>query len=330
MKLMATCCPGLEFVLEKEIQDTLEVHAQAERGKAFFDAAPEAANALRCADNLHAWVGEVRIGPTRPDLPDFARSLERLPMQETLMEMQNMSAERIHVTASRAGRHSYSRFEAAAAALPALCKAAGGEPGDESRHTCAFRLDIVDDHCRVYIKLTPPEFRFRGARDFSPAALRPTIAHALVLLTEPTPKDVFLDPFCGSGTLLAERMSLPHAAVLGGDIDPTAVQAASVNARRYSVQQWDATALPLEDASISAVATNPPWGKQIAIADETRLYGGFIAELRRVCRKGARIVVLTDRKEALLTACASVGWNAEQLATLSLHGTLAGIFCIMA
>lgn len=328
LHLMATCCPGLEFILADEIRERLGVETSAERGKVFFAALPGEVMSSRCADNLYTFAGQVGIGATRPDLPEFARALEHLPLEPLLERLRplGITPQRIHVTASRAGKHSYSRFEAAAAALPALCAAAGGQPGDELHHTCAFRLDIEGALCRAYIKLTPPDFRFRGARDFSPAALRPTIAHALVRLTGPKPGDVFVDPFCGSGTMLSERAQLPHAAVIGGDIDPEAADTARRNAPECDVRVWDAAHLPLEDESVDAVATNPPWGKQIAVADQTRLYRDFVAELCRVCRAGARIVVLTDKEADLVNAFLQYGWAVDKLAALSLHGTLAGVF----
>ncbi len=327
---MATCCPGLEDVLAQEIAERLGARASAERGRALFDADASASLALRCADNLYGFVGQVRTGLHRADLPDLARSLARLPLKETISQLSplDVSPALVHLSASRSGKHSYSRFEAAEAVLPALCRAAGGMQGDAERHTCALRLEIEGDRARLFVKYTSAEFRFRGARTFSAAATRPTIAHALVRLTLPDAADRFIDPFCGSGTILSERACYPAHSILGGDIDPAAVMAAKENAKGCQVQVWNALALPLDDASTDAIATNPPWGKQIAVKDDAALYRGAMVEIVRILTPGARAVLLTDREGALLAACKHLGTEAEKLATLSLHGTLAGIWRI--
>jgi len=141
-----------------------------------------------------------------------------------------------------------------------------------------------------------------------PAALRPSVAAAMVLLTEPRPDDVFLDPMAGSGTILYERMQAgPTARLLGGDIDPERVDAARKNVRgsrrkpgagdtsQPDIRQWDARQLPLDTASVDKVATNLPFGKQLGRdVPPARLYPAVLAELERVVRPGGRIVLLSS------------------------------------
>ena len=141
-----------------------------------------------------------------------------------------------------------------------------------------------------------------------PAALRPSVAAAMVLLTEPKPDDVFLDPMAGSGTILYERMQAgPYARILGGDIEPERVDAARKNVRggrkkpgpdtpsAPDIRQWDARKLPLDDASIDKVACNLPFGKQLRASENpAKLYPPVLAELERVVRPGGRIVLLSS------------------------------------
>ncbi len=146
-----------------------------------------------------------------------------------------------------------------------------------------------------------------------PASLRPSMAAALVFLTEPQADDIFLDPMCGSGTILLERLnSGPSQLILGGDIEPDRVGAARQNMpkprkgrkkRALSIRQWDARQLPLEDASIDKVATNLPFGKQIGSRQELdSLYTAVFAELERVVRPKGRIVLLSSEFD-LVKAC---------------------------
>lgn len=145
-----------------------------------------------------------------------------------------------------------------------------------------------------------------------PAALRPSVAAAMVLLTEPQPGEVFLDPMCGSGTILYERLQAGAAGrILGGDIEPERVDAARKNVRGSrkkpgagnsgpDIRQWDARKLPLDDASVDKVATNLPFGKQLRASEQpAKLYPPVLAELERVVRPGGRIVLLTSEYDLL-------------------------------
>lgn len=138
-----------------------------------------------------------------------------------------------------------------------------------------------------------------------PASLRPSVAAAMVLLTGPKDDDVFLDPMCGSGTLLAERMLAgKYRQVLGGDLVGRHVDIAQQNlaglGEHWSVNRWDARKLPLASASVDAVATNPPFGKQVGSRQEIeQLYPAVLAELARVLKPGGRAVILSSQYEFL-------------------------------
>ncbi len=327
LELMATCCPGLEDVLADEVAERLGAAARAARGQVRWAGEVPGALALRCADNLYAIIGEVPAGPHRADLPALGRALAALPVAEVCEAVGVVLAGRLHVSASRTGRHSYSRFEAADAARGALCAVLGLLPGTPDDHDVALRLALEGDRALLSLKLTDAAFRFRGERVFAAAAIRPTIAHAMVRLTVPGPADVFLDPFCGSGTLLAERLTLPHGAVLGGDKDGDTLAVAARNTGgQAALAQWDARALPLADASVDAIATNPPWGRQIAVEDSAALYHAFLGEALRVLRPGGRLVILTDRTDDLGAAAQAWGLALPAPRMVSLHGTLCGLW----
>jgi 23S rRNA G2445 N2-methylase RlmL len=112
---------------------------------------------------------------------------------------------------------------------------------------------------------------------------------------------VLLDPFCGAGTILVERglLAPPAGRLVGSDVSITAREAAAANAANAGVAvelyDWDATALPLDAASVDTIVTNPPYGQRHGeAADLPRLYGGFLAEAARVLREHGRCVVLTS------------------------------------
>jgi tRNA (guanine6-N2)-methyltransferase len=137
--------------------------------------------------------------------------------------------------------------------------------------------------------------------------LRPTVAAALVWLTRLRDADVFLDPMCGSGTILLERaVAGRYQQLVGGDSDPAAVAAALANfGPRHQprrIERWDARALPLADDSVTAIACNLPWGRQVGEkAAMPALYAAVLPEWARVLASGGRMVLLTSEWDVLKT-----------------------------
>jgi 23S rRNA G2445 N2-methylase RlmL len=193
----------------------------------------------------------------------------------------------------------------------------------ERTFLAGFRLSDITMRQRTY------------RRESIPAALKPTVAHAMVMLSVPRDGDVFLDPMCGSGTILIERAEASrYRLLLGGDSDPAAVAATRANVGpRYKpiqIRQWDARNLPLDDHSVTAVVTNLPFGKQIGTPAEIRtLYPALLKEWTRVLAPGGRMVLLTADRSLLARA---LGQHPElvQKRTLSVlvRGYRATIFVV--
>lgn len=134
-----------------------------------------------------------------------------------------------------------------------------------------------------------------------PASLRPSVAGAMVRLSQPQRDDVFLDPMCGAGTILIERgLAEWHSLLLGGDIDDEALQAAAENmGPRHKPRQlfrWDACRLPLRPHSIDRIVCNPPFGeKSHSQRSLPALYKSFFKEVGRVLKPGGIAVILTSK-----------------------------------
>ncbi len=172
------------------------------------------------------------------------------------------------------------------------------------------------------------------------ASLRPTIAAAMVRLAELKPNQIVLDPMCGVGTLLAEAILSTkgkrgpdggpwqlHA--LGGDVDPGHVRAAQSNLRQLGttdLRVWDARALPLEDASVDRIVSNPPFGKQLSTPEEIGpLYREVVFEMNRVLRPSGKAVLIVADAAALRTAAERVAWKQERFVQLRVLGQRACI-----
>jgi 23S rRNA G2445 N2-methylase RlmL len=167
-----------------------------------------------------------------------------------------------------------------------------------------FWANLIGSDFICGMRLSDATMRHRDYKQSHLAAsLRPSVAASLVWLTEPEPGDIFLDPMCGAGTILVERgMAAPHTLLLGGDIDPHALDAAVDNIgpkhKPRQLLRWDARRLPLQSSSVNKIATNPPFGKQLGSHHENiRLYQVLFREIDRVLHASGRAVVISSEVE---------------------------------
>lgn len=124
------------------------------------------------------------------------------------------------------------------------------------------------------VRLTDRTMRHRTYKlEHITASLRPTLAGAMVRLAGIGPGMTVVDPMCGAGTILAEAAEIAGrrrgepVRVIGGDLDANAAFVASQNLGKMNairLHRWDATALPLADASADRIISNPPFGKQLS------------------------------------------------------------------
>lgn len=202
------------------------------------------------------------------------------------------------VVARMSGRHPFRRVDAQRTVERALAARLPRLRLDPDSPT-EFWLSIVGETALLGLRLTTPADRKRPYKQENVAAsLKPSIARSMALLSGPRPADVVLDPCCGAGTLLVERgLAAPYEALLGGDLSRAAVRAAQANARlagvRAQLRVWDAQELPLEDASVDVVLTNPPFGRQYLLdGDADAFYMALLGETARVLRTGGHLVLL--------------------------------------
>lgn len=296
-----------------------------------IEAPPEAATALlglRCADDLFLLVDEWHgIGRPRATLDRISTLAARTDLSGALQLCERLRPIAhppcFTVSASFVGRRNYSSPEMK------LAMAAGVEQrhnwtyhDEESPEALSLRLFIEHEDALFGVRLAAVPLHRRVYRNTSiSGSLKPPVAAAMVRLAGAAPGCLLLDPLCGAGTILIEA-ALSGAIVLGGDHDPQALASARTNLQAAAVtadlREWDARRLPLADASIDAIASNLPFGRQVLAGSALDpLYNELLPEMVRVLRPAGRLALLTSEPQALPThpALALI----EQR-TISLHG----------
>ena len=142
-------------------------------------------------------------------------------------------------------------------------------------------------------------------KDLKPGTLRPELAQTLCLMSEPSAKDIFLDPFAGSGAIALARKAWPYEMMFVSDIAPEKVQLIKKNIphtkKPIIVRTADALNLDkIEDGFIDKIVTDPPWGLfDKTIKDIPDFYKNALKEMCRVVKPDGLIVMLTAQRELI-------------------------------
>ena len=276
----------------------------------FFAPAADKLGTLRTPEDLFGLAGyRAGVGPENKELDKIRGASREAPLLEPALAARvkvspgTRAGRRLkfRVIARMAGEHEYRRVDFQRAV----------ERGILERDDHTWRLEeedadvelwatMIDAEFFLTVRLSDDRMRHREYKTaHRPASLRASSAAALAWLSEPREDDIVLDPFCGAGTILIERAHMGrYSMLLGSDRDAAALAAARVNVgARYKpiqLENWDAGALPLGDASVDKIVTNLPWGLRYGSHGENRkLYPIWFREFGRVLKSGGMMVMLT-------------------------------------
>jgi len=238
-----------------------------------------------------------------------------------------------HIVCQMQGEHGFRRADARAAFIEGLAgKIPNGWHYNNENAWLEIWLTIYSKTAVCGVRLSDRSMRHRDYKiDHVAASLRPTVAAAMIRLAGIGPDMTVLDPFCGAGTILAETLHVAEQRskagkvhVIGGDIDPNAVFVTSQNLEQVGkadLARWDATALPLEAASVDRIISNPPFGKQLSSIDQIgALYEASAEEWNRVLKPGGRAVLLAMEHEGLKRILRSHHWSQARQTRVRLLG----------
>lgn len=334
--------PGLETLAFSEIRARVPGAELLKftRGIALFHArvSPRELLKLRTTEDVFATVAHITgLGHTDGALRVLHSAVSHAEINGALSQWRGSHKERHprtwRVVSQMQGTHEFRRIDAGQAVSDALRKILPrGLHRVNDDADMEFWMWLSGSEALVGLRLSDATMRHRTyKREHLPASLRPTVAAAMGWLSQPSPEDIVLDPLCGAGTLLIERAMLaPFERVIGGDQRDEAVAVARTNARHAGVhaewRTWDARHLPLDDASVTRVITNLPFGKQIGSHQQNEsLYAALAREFSRVLARDGRMVTLTSEDQLWERLIREQGWRINKKTVIVVLGQPASI-----
>lgn len=347
MSYYAFTVPGLESIVAREIGDLGGSSRERRRGVTFFDWQGEPGELLQLgtAEDVFSLVVRAKVSMAKEGMVQIKALVAGAVHWERALQALRMARPRkqrhvrFRVVAQRhGGGQNYVRKEVERHVREAVAQrfpSWKAVPED-----AAVEVWILEENGEVLcgVRLSDRTMRHRTyKKSHIEASLRPVVARAMVVLSEPSDDDVFIDPMCGAGTILIERgESGRYRQLLGGDIRARSLEAARSNiGPRYKpieLREWDACALPLDNGAASCAACNLPFGKKVGKPDELKeLYTRFVPELRRVLVPGTVAVLLTSERTLLETVLGKEGgFYNERLLPVWVLGQKAFLFKLRA
>ena len=215
------------------------------------------------------------------------------------------------VTCHRSGDHPFTSMDVERE-VGARLVARYGAPVDLEGYATEVRVDLRGRRLLVGVQLTRRSLGRRWPRVYAPrAALRATVAAAMVRLADPPRGGTLLDPFCGSGTIPLEAAAVrPDLEVLASDRDLRAASGCRANlevcgmAGRIALWAGDARDLHrLLARRVHAIVTDPPYGVRVCRrSDFPELFRKFLRAAAGALVPGGTVVLLAFRRRAFRRA----------------------------
>lgn len=212
--LIATAAMGLEAIVANEVRQ-LGYDVQVENGKVIFDAPlsaiPRCNLWLRTADRIKVLVGQFKA----KTFDELFEGTKALPWEKFITEDGQFP---VSGKSHKSTLFSVSDCQAIvkkATAERLMLKYGLAHKMPETGELYKIEVAILKDVVSLTLDTSGVGLHKRGYRvGQGDAPLKETLAAALVLLTNWKPDHVFIDPFCGSGTIPIE------AALIGQNIAP--------------------------------------------------------------------------------------------------------------
>ena len=247
--------------------------------------------------------GDGATPPVTAPCPEVAR-IYRVLRQRGVPELD--AATTFRVTTKRSGTHPFTSMDVQRFAGGALL-ARHGCTVDLENYDVDVRTDVIDRTCIVGIQLSRQPLSKRISRSLRPvAALKANVAYALLHLAGISDETTsFLDPFCGSGTILLEAADLhPHLRLFGSDYNAATLAGTRSNIAnaghdtRVALCCCDARRMAaVYGRCFDAIVTNPPFGiRHGHRIDFDSFYHRLLEQAAQLLRPRGRLALLSWKR----------------------------------
>ncbi len=335
MKLLLTTNPGIEDIAAEEARAKLRARildVRERKGRIIVEVDEDnlyLVEELRSIHRVRILLAASRICPERSCLSEIADVIASSDIY-TYISPDDSFAVRVE----RAGEHEYTSLDIARVAGDAVISSVRAHRGFRPRVDLDYpskvvTVDVINDELFVSLEISGElSWHRRGYRVYEhPAALKPTIAYAMLILSRVRDGDVVLDPMCGGGTIPIEAaLLLEDSKCICMDINPVHVRGAMMNARAAMVYKrleftvGDARRLHEYVKHADVAVSNPPYGIRMGSPEKVReVYKLFLETAYNVVSK--RITMITTEHAYVRRLCESLGYRIEHERVVA-HGGL--------
>ncbi len=258
MMLILTTCFGVEDIVAKELKEVSKSARIAELRKGRVIAAVKKQEPVLRMRSVHHIIKLLSVFRFNT-LGDISQKLAGIDFSEDL-------GKTFRITSERAGTHSFTSLDIQRAAGDVIVKRYGKKV-DLKNFDTEIRVDVIDNVCYVGIQLTRESLHKRGYRVFEhPAALKPTLAYAMLRIVDLKKSDSLLDPMCGGGTIPIEAaLSIKPKKIFASDRNEKYIEGARKNAEKAgALTKIIFNVSDCKDmswaGSVNKIVTNPPFG----------------------------------------------------------------------
>jgi len=320
VRILVTFPPGIEDIVKEEIREkterTIEDNPLNVPGKLIAQLPESKISSiatLRSVDSVIEYLSSFKISKDRNGLEEIYNRMFEIDFPEDFLK-----ASSFRVTCERRGEHEYTSMEVEKIAGKALVDRYGLKVRLEDFEANVF-IEIVDDAC--FIGLLKEEYAHTSFFVFNhPAAIKPSVAYAMIRLADVKPGMTVLDPMCGGGTILIETaLAVDNVKLYGFDVSEYFLEGGVLNAEAMGLsdkivfKKVDCRQLSkIVDFKVDRIITNPPYGtKPLYKMDPCPLYFKCLTEMRKVLRDGGKIVIITLKPDCIKSFLSKVRLKIE-------------------
>ncbi len=322
MEILVTTNPGIEDLVEEELWEIFgkcieRIEYKKNRGRLVFsvgDCTKYIAERIYTMTMIHRagiLVAQGKVDKAKDGLNDVFNTIYSSDIYGYVTPYMKFA-----IRAERIGRdHEYTSIDIARIAGDAVIEAVEKKYGmrpkvDLDYPNIVIHVDVVEDSLYVYIAFTGDiSMHRRGYRIYDhPAALKPTLAAAMIRLSRAVDGEIIMDSMCGGGTIPIEAaLTFENTRQICMDINPVHIRGAKINAIVANVRNriefivGDASKIhEYVKTSIDRIISNPPYGIRVGNPRAIReLYKRFIINAPKVLSENATITLITTEHKVI-------------------------------